>query len=137
MDDRSYKYVMEQLTEISFGVKLTYDEIMEDEMVSYRFRQACKNYFLKEVAGDTSIESHFFYMDPDSSSAAVYRKLKTKVGILVPDREKRQEDGSLIYKARTLPIKDFLLLGTDQKKAMQIVIQEITISKMGLSGLVI
>lgn len=135
--NQDFKYAMEDLTRIQIGAKYSYDEIIENESISYKFRSICRQVFEREVAPDTTIESHLYYLENGSQSCETYRKLKTLVTVLVADAALKQEDGTPQYHQRTLKVQELALLSPVQKQKMGIIIQEIEISKLGLSMFVL
>ena len=60
--NNDYKYVMHDMTNIYIGAKYTYDEIMDNDDVPFKFKTILSRYILKEVAGNTTLENHIFYM---------------------------------------------------------------------------
>lgn len=128
---------MEDLTRIQIGARYSYEEIIENENISYKFRSICRGIFEKEVAPDTTIESHLYYLGKDTQSYEAYCRLKTMVTVLVADAVLKQEDGSPQYHQRTLKVQELVLLSPVQKQKMGMILQEIEISKLGLTMFVI
>ena len=62
MNNNDFKYVMHDLTNVYIGAKLTYDEIMDLNEVPFKLKTIISHYMLKEVAGNTTIEKHIFYI---------------------------------------------------------------------------
>ncbi len=137
MQDNDFKYVMDDLYRISLGTHLTYAEIIENTDISYKFRQICKQYFVQEVAEDTTLESHLYYLSPKDRSYDTYRHLKAKVLCMVAQPGKVQKDGSPVFAERVLDIKELASLSPDTKKALSMVIREVTVSKVGLMTMVL
>lgn len=135
--NQDFKYAMEDLTKIQIGAKYSYDEIIGNENISYKFRSICRQVFEQEVAPETTVESHLYYLDRNSRSYEAYKKLKTQVTVLVVDGARVQEDGSPQYRQRVLKIQDLALLSPVQKEKMGMVVQEIEVSKLGLTMFVV
>ena len=136
MNENDFKYVIDGLTEILFGTAYTYGEIIADEMISYKFRCVCRQYFTQEVAEDTSIESHLYYLTEDMRSFGAFKQMKTKVSVLVPSGSAAGNAGDG-YTQRTLPIADLVRITPQQKEAMGMIIREISVSKLGLMTFVL
>jgi hypothetical protein len=88
---------------------------------------------MKDYSPDTTLESLFYYMEPDSDAYEVFRELRTKVRINIPVYRRKFFGGKeRIYKESIMPVSDFAKIPSEEKKKQGIVIGEIQISKMGL-----
>ena len=65
MTDNDFKYMMQDLYRLYFGVKCTYREILENEDAYYKFKAVCRQYLVKEVEPETTLESHLYHLTPD------------------------------------------------------------------------
>ena len=61
MENRDFKYVLQDVSKVYIGAKFTYQEMMEEEAVPFKLKAILSHYILKEVAGDTTPENHIFY----------------------------------------------------------------------------
>lgn len=137
MAENDFKYVMDDLYSISLGVRYTYEEVIENLDISVKFRNICRQVFESEVDGNTTIESHLYYLDPKSYSCRIYDHLKAKVTVEVIDPKKTKEDGSPLYREMKIPVKELAGITPETKKAMGMVLHELTISKVGLMTTVV
>lgn len=134
----AYRYVIDQMTSIEIGARWTYEELIENVEVSHKFRQICRSVFEAEVDGSTTIESHLYYLDRTSRSYEIYKKLKTKVTCMIPDTKKKpKEDGTPYYRQEVFQVDDLVKVPPETKERMGVIIQEIQVSKMGLSSVVV
>ena len=131
---KDYKYVMGDTSGIYIGAKYTYQEMLDSDDVPFKFQTIIEHYLLKDTAPDTSLESHFYYMTPDSFSYRTYLQLKTRVKVceLV---EKKSLFGKTTrsYQQKIYSLKDFAAINLAQKKGRGIVIQEIMLSKLAVT----
>ncbi|MEE8815654.1 MAG: hypothetical protein SOH60_04175 [Lachnospiraceae bacterium] len=137
MAENDFKYVLDDLYSVRLGVKYTYEEVIENPDISTKFRNICRQVFEKEVDGNTTLESHLYYLSPDSESAKYYQHLRTKVTAEVLDPKHRSEDGTPLYREMTLPVKELAGITPQVKKQMGMILHEVCISKMGLATTVI
>ena len=132
-DNTDFKYEMNDLTVLYYGAKYTLREIVDDLNGSMKFRSIVKSYLMKDYSPDTTLESLFYYMEPDSDAYEVFRELRTKVRINIPVYRRKLFGGKeRIYKESLMPVSDFAKIPSEEKKKQGIVIGEIQISKMGL-----
>jgi hypothetical protein len=133
-----FKYIIQDLYRLYFGAKCTYSEIMESDETYTRFKALCRNYLITEVARDTTLESHFYYMSPSDRAAEVYTSLGARVRVNVPTVKKgllgREQR---VYKEEIWKIEDLMALNAQQKSFRGIVISEIQIPKRKLREFVI
>lgn len=131
---KDYKYVMGDTSSIYLGGKFTYQEMMDSDEVPFKFQSIIEHYLLKDTDPETSLESQFYYMTPDSFSYRTYLQLKTRVKVceLV---EKKNLFGKVTwaYQQKIYSLKDFAAINLAQKKARGFVVQEIILSKLAVT----
>jgi len=88
---------------------------------------------LKDVEQDTTLESHFYYMTPDTFSYKTYQELKIKIKVSIP-QQKKTFTGKVqtVYKDKVYTLKEFVEINLAKKKQMGIIVREIVFSKLGL-----
>lgn len=135
-----YKYVMLDTAFLYLGARYSYNEIIENEDIPFKFRAIIEHYILPEMDGETSLESHFYFMDKKEFSYKTYQQLKIKVkvsklvtkkpfwGIGKPKR---------IYQSEVIPLAKFVEIPKAEKERDGFLIQEIVISKFALMSFVI
>lgn len=131
-ENRDYKYVMQDVTNVYVGAKYTYEELINAEDVSFRLKTMVNRYVKPELSGeDLSIESHFYYMEPQGFVYQTYLQLKTRVRISIL-RDKR---GKRQYATEIWKLQELVKLSPVQKEQSGILIQEIILSKLALMTL--
>lgn len=133
VQDRDFKYILQDIGAIYLGARYSYAELLEEEMIAFKLKTIISHYILKDVEPSTTLESHFYYMTADSFSYQTFRELKVKIKVSLPE-EKRSLTGKVkhCYKDRIYTLKELTDLNLARKKQMGIIIREIVISKLGM-----
>ena len=78
---QDFKYVLQDTRTVSLGVKYTYEELLQDERVPFKFQAVISQYLLKEAAPETTLESEFYYMEKGTFVYETYRQLKARAKV--------------------------------------------------------
>lgn len=134
-ENRDYKYFMQDTGSIYLGAKLSYAEILQDEMVNFKFKSIVEHYIFKDTDPETTLESHFYYMTREQFSYRTYEQLKAKVKVSVLT-EKKNLFGKVRtgYETKLLRLSELVDMNLAQKKTKGVVIQELALSKLALMG---
>ncbi len=128
-----YKYVMQDTYQLYLGAKYTFEEIIDNEEIPFKFRLIVERYVYQDVDPETTLESHFYYLSDNGLLFKTYKhiKLKVKVNIL---EEKKSLTGQkkMVYTTQILPIDRFAKMTPAEKEEKGVVIQEISCSKLAL-----
>ena len=132
-ENRDYKYFMQDTGSVYLGVKLSYAEILQDEMVNFKYKSIVEHYIFKDTDPETTLESQLYYMTKEQFSYKTYQQLKARVKVSILEEEKslfgKKKRG---YVTKTMPLAEFVDINLAQKKAQGVVIQELALSKLGL-----
>ena len=136
-----FKYVMLDTMKIYFGASYTYDEMLKDEHVPFKFQAIIMQYFKKEEEGSTTLAEHFYKLQPESMGYMTFSQLKPKIKFTIIDGRKDSK-GRLHNRNEVLSLKDFVRVMEEFKQEVKngnlnedrLFIQEIAISKMALMG---
>lgn len=132
-ENKDYKYFMQDTGSVYLGAKLSYAEIMQDEMVNFKYKSIVEHYIFKDTDPETTLESHFYYMTKEQFSCRTYEQLRVKLKVSI-----REEKRSLLgkkkmgYTTKLMPLAALVDMNLAQKKAKGLVIQELAISKLAL-----
>ena len=119
-------------------MKSSYRELLENEDTYTRFKAVCRQYLIKEVDPETTLESHLYYLTPDQPAAEVYAGLGARVKLNVPSVQKGLfGKEQRIYKEEIWSIEELMALSAHQKQFRGIVLSELQISKRKLREFVI
>lgn len=128
-----YKYVMQDTYQLYLGAKYTFEELVENEEVPFKFRLIVERYLYQEVDPATTLESHFYYLADQGLLFKTWKhiKLKAKINII---EEKKGLTGQRkkVYTTKILPVEQLVKLSPAQKEEKGVVIQEIMCSKLAL-----
>lgn len=137
-ENRDYKYFMQDVGSIYLGAKLSYAEILQDEMVNFKYKSIVEHYIFKDTDPETTLESHLYYMTREQFSYKTYEQLKARVKISILEEQKtlfgKKKTG---YVTKTMPVSAFVDINLAQKKTKGVVIQELILSKLGLMAFVL
>lgn len=132
-ENKDYKYFMQDTGSVYLGAKLSYAEIMQDEMVNFKYKSIVEHYIFKDTDPKTTLESHFYYMTKEQFSCRTYEQLRVKLKVSILE-EKRSLLGKkkMGYTTKLMPLAALVDMNLAQKKAKGLVIQELAISKLAL-----
>ena len=133
MENRDFKYVMHDLTNLYIGAKYTYNELLVLDEVPFKLKTLISRFILKEVDGDTKIEDHIFYLKETDMSYQIYKEMKTKFRLNV---WKDENDGVKKpgYKSASYRITDIIANEELMRKKDITIVEELHITKLGLMG---
>lgn len=107
MADRDYKHVVQDVTNIYIGGKLSYGEMLDLDEIPFKFKVILSHYILKEVSRETTIENHIFFMKKEDMSYMIFKKMKAKFRLYVFDNEKKSYVGKE-YKVEDIVDDEYL-----------------------------
>lgn len=133
MQDNDFKYVMMDVGNLYLGARFSFDELLSQEMVPFKFKTIITHYILKEADRETTLESQFYYMEKGTFLYDVFTQLKTRVKINVQE-EKKSLFGrtSMCYTEKMISLKEFVEINLARKKASGVIVREVVISKLGM-----
>ena len=127
VNEDDFKYVMQDVSRYYFGARLSYNEILSQEMAPFKFKTILERYLLKDLDGDTTLESHLYYMKEDSFEARTYKQLKARVR--VSQYKKNHTD---LYQEKLYTINELASFSPEEKEMMGLIVRELVISKLAL-----
>ena len=128
-----YKYVMQDTYQLYLGAKYTFEEIIDNEEIQFKFRLIVERYVYPDVEPESSLESHLYYLADKGILVKTYKHIKLKVKFNIIE-EKKSLTGQTkeVYTTKILPIEQFVKMTPAQKEERGVVIQEISCSKLAL-----
>ena len=128
-----FKYFMQDTSSIYLGSKFSYAEILEQEMVSFKYKSIVEHYILKDTDPETTLESQFYYMTPDQFSYKTYMQLraKLKVSMFVP-KKRLFGEAKMAYENKVIKLDELVNINLAKKKQCGMVVQELVLSKLAL-----
>lgn len=130
-----FKYSMQDVGRVYVGSKYTFEELLDEEDLLFKFRLIVERYILPEADPGDTLESHLYYLAPDSFAVKLYRRLKARVKVSVIE-EKKSLFGKIKkqYVNKQITIDELTGIPAQEKERMGMVIQELSVSKLALSA---
>ena len=132
INEDDFKYYMQDAEKNYFGARYSYRELLNNEMVPFKFKTIIERYIKHETDEETTLESHFYYMTSDDANYRVYRQLKARVR--VSQYKKNKTD---VFKEKLYPIEKIVQMSPQEKEEAGIIIRELVISKLALFAFVV
>lgn len=133
LQDNDFKYYMQDTSRLYFGARYNYVELIEHEMVPFKFKSIIEHYIMKDTQPDTSLESQFYYMTPEMFSYKTYMQLKTRVKVcLLVEKKSLFGNPKMVYRNKVFTLEEFVKMNLAQKKKYGVKIQEIVLSKLAM-----
>lgn len=145
-----HKYSMQDTARLYIGSKYTFSELLDEEELSFKFRLVIERYILPEADKEDTLETHLYYLEPDSFLVKVYRQMKAKVKVNVIEEKRpfpgfgrggatgRVESGAAgkkRYVTKQLTVEELAKVPPARKEEQGYVIQELSVSKLALAAL--
>lgn len=133
--DNDFKYFMQDAGSIYLGARFSYAELLEQEMVSFKYKSIVEHYILKDTDPETTLESQLYYMTPDQFSYKTYRQLKARVKVsMLAQKRNLLGREKVVYENKAMKLEEVVSLNLAQKKKCGMIIQELILSKLALMG---
>ena len=127
--EEDFKYCMQDMERDYFGARYTYQELMQNELVPFKFKTIIERYLVRDIDRDTSLESHFYHMTKENPEYRVYRQLKARVRVTqIKNRKSSQTE----YTEKVYTLEQLTALSQEKKLEKGIAIREIFLSKLAL-----
>ena len=133
----NYKYSLQDTAKVYIGAKYTFAELLDQDEVAFKFRLIVERYILaeKEVDPQDTLETHLYYLKPDSFLVKINDRIKARVKINIIEEKKRIFGrGKKRYVTKELNIRELVAMTPEEKEAKGVVIQEISMSKLALAA---
>jgi len=132
-----YKYSMQDVSRIYVGSKYTMGELLDAEDLSFKFRMIVQRYILPESDLMDTLETHLYYLEPDSFLVKVYGQMKARVKVNVIEEKKSLfgQGTKRQYVTKLLTVEQLAAMTPEKKEQKGLVIQELSASKLALAAL--
>ena len=127
-----YKYGMQDISHVYVGCKYTFEELLEAENVMFKFRMIVKRDILPEADLEDTLETHLYYLKPDSFLVKIYGQLKAKVTVNVIEEKKSRNGVKKQYVTKQFTIEELTAMAPADKEKQGLVVQELSVSKLSL-----
>lgn len=128
-----YKYSMQDTGSLYIGTKYTFEELLEQENIPFKFRLIVERYILPEADPQDTLETHLYYLDSRSFLVKIYAQLKARIKVNVIEN-KRTLTGKVKkqYTTRVMTIEELVKLDAAGKEKLGMVVQELKVSKLAM-----
>lgn len=131
-----YKYSMQDTARVYVGSRYTFAELLKAEDVPFKFRLIVDKYILPEADKEDTLETHLYYLAPDSFLVKLYGQMKARVKVNVIEEKRRLFGGKKKeYVTRQFSVEELAGMPPAQKERQGLVVQELSVSKLALLGL--
>lgn len=133
MQNDDFKYVIQDTGSVYFGKELTYTEMMEREDVPFKFKAIISMHIARDTDLNKRMADHILELDTESFTYRIFEQLKLAVRVCYKE-EKRSFTGRKKKKwvHKTCPIRQFCAEYKDWVRMREMVIEDISISKLAL-----
>lgn len=131
-----YKYCLQDTGRLYVGCKYTFAELLEEEEISFKFRLIMERYILPEADLEDTLETHLYYLKPESFLVKIYKQIKAKVKVNVIEEKKSLLGGvKKQYVTKLLTVDQLAAMSPAEKEAKGMVVQELSVSKLAMMAL--
>ncbi len=128
-----YKYSMQDAGNLYVGTKYTFEELINQEDIPFKFRLVVERYILPEADLEDTLETHLYYLDAKSFLVKIYGQIKAKVKISIIEEKKSLLGGKKKqYVTKMLAVEQLAGMSVAEKEARGVVVQELKMSKLAL-----
>lgn len=130
-----FKYSMQDVGRVYVGCKYSFEELLDDDDLLFKFRLIVERYILPEADPEDTLETHLYYLKPDSFAVKLYNRIKARVKVSVIE-EKKSLFGKIRkqYVTKQLTVDELVSIPPAEKEKQGMVIQELGVSKLALSA---
>ena len=129
VNEDDFKYYMQDIERYYFGARYNYQELLDNEMVPFKFKTIITKYLKDDVDYDTTLESHLYYMERDSFDYEVYKQLKARVRVVLYKDPSKREKG---FKEKLLTLEQLVRIKPEEKEQQGMIVRELVLSKLAL-----
>ena len=131
VNEDDFKYYMQDIERHYFGGRYSYSELLNNEMVPFKFKSIITKYFKDEIGYETTLESHLYYLEKGSFDYEIYKHLKARVRTSLYKNPDKKEKG---FKEKLYTIEEFARIDKEEKERLGVIVRELVISKLALFG---
>lgn len=137
-----YKYTMQDTNRIYVGSKYTFKELLDEEELLFKFRMIMERYVLPEADLGDTLETHLYYLGPESFLVRIYKQMKARVRVNMIEEKKGlfgskrgSPGGEKRYVTKQLGVEELAAIPPEEKERQGLVVQELSVSKLALVGM--
>ena len=131
VNENDFKYYMQDIERYYFGARYSYSELLNNEMVPFKYKTIITKYLKDEVDYETTLESHLYYMSSEGFDYRIYKQLRSRVRTSMYKDPAKREKG---FKEKVYTIEQLVKLDKEEKERLGIIVRELIVSKLALFG---
>lgn len=131
VNENDFKYYMQDIERYYFGARYSYSELLNNEMVPFKYKTIITKYLKDEVEYETTLESHLYYMNSEGFDYRIYKQLRSRVRTSIYKDPAKREKG---FKEKVYTIEQLVKLDKEEKERLGIIVRELIVSKLALFG---
>ena len=131
VNENDFKYYMQDIERYYFGARYSYSELLNNEMVPFKYKTIITKYLKDEVDYETTLESHLYYMNSEGFDYRIYKQLRSRVRTSMYKDPAKKEKG---FKEKVYTIEQLVKLDKEEKERLGIIVRELIVSKLALFG---
>ncbi|SDB38806.1 hypothetical protein [Butyrivibrio sp. INlla16] len=127
VNEDDFKYTMQDVSKYYFGARLSYTEILADEMAPFKFKTIVERYIVKDMDPATTLESHLYYLAEEDFQFQVFKQLKAKVRV-----SQLRKGSSDHYQEKVYTMNQLAAITPSEKEEAGMIVRELIVSKLAL-----
>ena len=131
VNEDDFKYYMQDIERYYFGARYDYNDLLNNEMVPFKFKTIITKYIKDDVDYDTTLESHLYYMNSEKYDYRIYKQLRARVRVSQYKNPDNKDKG---FKEKVYTIEQLVKISPEEKEKEGIIIRELILSKLALFG---
>lgn len=131
VNENDFKYYMQDIERYYFGARYSYSELLNNEMVPFKYKTIITKYLKDEVDYETTLESHLYYMNSEGFDYRIYKQLRSRVRTSLYKDPAKREKG---FKEKVYTIEQLVKIDKEEKEKLGIIVRELIVSKLALFG---
>lgn len=135
-DNDDFKYVIQDTNCVYFGRELTYTEMMDKDDVPFKFKAIISAHIARDTGLDTKMTTHILEMTDKEFTYRIFEQLRMTVRVCYKE-QKKGFGGKMKDKwvHKSCPIKQFFKEYRAKVNAGEVLIEDISISKLALMAI--
>lgn len=136
MENKDFKYILQDITRIFLGRELTYGDLLDLEEIPFKLKAITNNYFLKDSTREEKVIDHLNRITEQEFSYQIYDQIKLRIRLnrLVHTRTifGKESDKRVSVECG---LKEYLEKYVEEIQNGDAFIEELVISKLALMAI--
>lgn len=132
MNNDDFKYIIQDTSNVYFGKELTYTEMMEREDVPFKFKAIINVHIARDTDLNKKMADHLLELDTEAFCYRIFEQLKLMVRVCYLEEKSGFFGKKEKWVHKTCPVKQFCAEYRDKVKSQEMMLEDISISKLAL-----